>query len=314
MIVEIYQDIEKLNINRAVVSVGIFDGVHTGHSAIIQRLTDAAREIDGESVVVTFWPHPRLFLTPEGAGLKFLNTIREKKELLSQRGVDHLIIIPFTREFSNYSSKRFIQEVVIGKVKANHLIVGYNHQFGKDRKGTFETLRSLAKEYNIKAEQVDVQVVNNQVVSSTTIREALNSGEILRANQLLGYHYSLNGTIIGGKKIGRSIGFPTANILPKERYKLIPKDGVYAVRICIGEEEFDGMLNIGLRPTLNNGDNGKSIEVHIFDFEHQIYGKEVGVRFIDRIRDEKKFSSIEQLVEQLKKDKLVAKGLLSPKE
>jgi len=309
--VEIHKDPEKLTIPNAVVTVGVFDGVHCGHDAIIRRLLAVAREKKGESVVVTFWPHPKLFLTPEGAGLKYLSTLREKRELFDKKGVDHFIIVPFTRELSNYSSEKFIKEIIVGKVKAKHLIVGFNHHFGKNREGSFETLKSLAGRYKIEVEQVDARVVDNQNVSSTRIREALNSGDILLANRLLGYHYSLNGTIIGGKKIGRSLGFPTANILPKERYKLIPKDGVYAVYINLDDKTLKGMLNIGLRPTLSNGENGKSIEVHIFDFKHQIYGKDVQVRFVGRIRDEVKFSSVEHLVEQLKKDKTIAQDILS---
>jgi len=309
--VEIHKDLEKLTIPNAVVTVGVFDGVHCGHDAIIRRLLAVAKEMKGESVVVTFWPHPRLFLTPEGAGLKYLSTLREKRELFDKKGVDHFIIVPFTRELSNYSSEKFIKEIIVGKVKAKHLIVGFNHHFGKNREGSFETLKSLAGRYKIEVEQVDARVVDNQNVSSTRIREALNSGDILLANRLLGYHYSLNGTIIGGKKIGRSLGFPTANVLPKERYKLIPKDGVYAVYVNLDDKTLNGMLNIGLRPTLSNGENGKSIEVHIFDFKHQIYGKDVQVRFVGRIRDEVKFSSVEHLVEQLKKDKTIAQDILS---
>ena len=308
---EIHKDPEKLTILNAVVTVGVFDGVHCGHDAIIRRLLAVAREKKGKSVVVTFWPHPRLFLTPEGAGLKYLSTLREKRELFDKKGVDHFIIVPFTRELSNYSSEKFIKEIIVGKVKAKYLIVGFNHHFGKNREGSFEILKSLAGKYKIEVEQVDARVVDHQSVSSTRIREALNSGDILLANRLLGYHYSLNGTIIGGKKIGRSLGFPTANVLPKERYKLIPKDGVYAVNVNLGDTTLNGMLNIGLRPTLSNGENGKSIEVHIFDFKHQIYGKDVKVRFVGRIRDEVKFSSVEHLVEQLKKDKTIAQDILS---
>ncbi len=308
---EIHKDPEKLTIPNAVVTVGVFDGVHCGHDAIIRRLLAVAREKKGKSVVVTFWPHPRLFLTPEGAGLKYLSTLREKRELFDKKGVDHFIIVPFTRELSNYSSEKFIKEIIVGKVKAKYLIVGFNHHFGKNREGSFEILKSLAGKYKIEVEQVDAWVVDHQNVSSTRIREALNSGDILLANRLLGYHYSLNGTIIGGKKIGRSLGFPTANVLPKERYKLIPKDGVYAVNVNLDDTTLNGMLNIGLRPTLSNGENGKSIEVHIFDFKHQIYGKDVQVRFVGRIRDEVKFSSVEHLVEQIKKDKTIAQDILS---
>lgn len=305
-----YQGLDRVNIQNAVVTVGIFDGVHLGHDAIIGRVKAIAKEIAGESVVITFWPHPRLFLTPEGADLKFLSTIKEKKYLLSQKGIDHFIIVPFTREFSNYSSQRFIEEIVVDKLNAKHLIVGYNHHFGKNREGDFSTLKSFTDKYSIEVEQVNAQIVSDEKVSSTLIREALNSGKIIQANKLLGYNYSLNGTIIGGKKIGRSIGYPTANILPRERYKLIPKDGVYAVQICLENINYFGMLNIGLRPTLDNGENGKSIEVHIFDFEHQIYGKEVQVRFIERIRNEKKFSNVEELVDQLKKDELMVRNIL----
>jgi riboflavin kinase/FMN adenylyltransferase len=308
---ETYQGLDKVNIENAVVTVGIFDGVHSGHNAIINRIKAVAKEIGGESVVVSFWPHPRLFLTPEGADLKLLSTIREKKQLLSEKGVDKFIMIPFTREFSNYSSERFIEDIIVGKLKAKNLIVGYNHHFGKDRMGDFNILKEFAAKFMINVEQVNAQVVDGEEVSSTLIRKYLFSGEIMRANQLLGYSYSINGTIIGGKKIGRSIGYPTANILPREKYKLIPRDGVYAVKVCVEDQYYSGMLNIGIRPTLDNGENGKSIEVHIFDFEHQIYGKLVQVQFIKRIRDEKKFSTVEELVEQLKKDESAVRKTLS---
>lgn len=308
---KLYKDLETLSIPNAVVTVGVFDGVHCGHDDILSRVLAVAGEKEGESVVVTFWPHPRLFLTPEGAGLKYLSTLREKRELFEKKGVDHFVIVPFTRELSNYSSEKFIKEILVGKIKAKYLIVGFNHHFGKNREGSFETLQSLAGKYNLEVERVAARVMDQDTVSSTRIREALNEGNIFLANRLLGYQYSINGTIIGGKKIGRSLGFPTANILPKERYKLIPRDGVYAVYVTLGSETLGGMLNIGLRPTLNNGENGKTIEVHIFDFKHQIYGKDVQVRFVGRIRDEVKFSSVEQLVEQLKKDKIMARKILS---
>ena len=274
-----------------------------GHNSILDRVKSVAKEINGESTVVTFWPHPRIFLTPEGAGLKFLNTIREKRELLEQKGISHLIIIPFTREFSNLSAEEFIEEILFEKIRTQHLVVGYNHHFGKDRKGDFEVLERIASKRKIRTEKVNAKIYDKMEVSSTGFREALSSGELNLANKMLGYTYSLYGKIIGGKKIRRSIGFPTANIMPLERYKLIPKDGVYAVEILLDNNRFKGMLNIGLRPTVNNGENGKTIEVHIFNFDRQVYGQEVKIFFIDRIRDEKKFSHIDLLAEQLEKDR-----------
>ena len=301
--VRTYRDLENIRIDNPVVTIGIFDGVHTGHDSILDRIKSVAKEINGESTVVTFWPHPRIFLTPEGAGLKFLSTIREKRELLEQKGINHLIVIPFTREFSNLSAKEFIEEILFDKIQTQHLVVGYNHHFGKDRKGDFDILEKIASKRNVQTEQVNAKIYNKREVSSTIIREALNSGELNLANKMLGYTYSLYGKIIGGRKIGRSIGFPTANIMPLERYKLIPKDGVYAVEIQLDNNRFAGMLNIGLRPTVNNGENGKTIEVHIFNFDRQIYGQEAKIFFIDRIRDEKKFSHIELLADQLEKDR-----------
>lgn len=306
-----YRDLENIKIVRPVVTVGIFDGIHTGHDTILERIKIIAGAIKGESTVVTFWPHPRIFLTPEGVGLKFLSTIREKRELLENKEIDNLVIIPFTREFSNLSAGEFITKILFEKIRASHLVVGYNHHFGKDREGNFEILEEIATGKNIKTEQVGAKILNNREVSSTLIRDALYSGDLNLANQMLGYTYFFNGKIIGGKKIGRSIGFPTANIMPLERYKLIPRDGVYAVKIELGSRKFEGMLNIGLRPTMNDVENGKTIEVHIFDFNQQIYGQEVKIFFIDRIRDEKKFSDVSLLAEQLKKDRERIREILS---
>jgi riboflavin kinase/FMN adenylyltransferase len=284
-----------------VVTVGTFDGVHLGHQVIFDRMKELAREIGGQTIVVTFHPHPRLVVHPDSHDLKFINTQKKKYELIQKAGIEHLIIIEFTREFSHLSSTGFIKYVLHDMIKAEKLITGYDHHFGKDREGGFETLVEMGKEYGFTVEKVAEQYIHNMSVSSTKIRAALRLGQVSLANEMLGYKYSITGIVVPGKKIGRSINFPTANIELDDHYKLISAIGVYACMVEWKGKHFQGMGNIGYRPTVEDGD--LTIEVHIFDFDKEIYDDEITISFIDRIRDEIKFGSLEDLRKQLVEDR-----------
>lgn len=303
---KIHNNTDNFKAKNPVVSIGIFDGVHKGHRAIIRQIKKLAESNGGESVLITFWPHPRIVLNNNSDDLKFLTTIEEKKSLLKKLGIDHLIILPFTKELSRLTACEFITEILIKKIKAKYLVLGFNNHFGKNREGNFETIKACAEKNGIKVKKATQKLIKHQEVSSTIIRNVLWKGEIRKASQLLGYDFFVKGTIVEGKKIGRKLGFPTANITPDDPHKLLPKDGVYAVFLTISGTTFGGMLNIGIRPTVNSNKFSKSIEVNIFDFSQDIYRQEVTLTFVDRIRDEIKFKNTELLSLQLKKDKTEA--------
>ncbi|MDD5571703.1 MAG: bifunctional riboflavin kinase/FAD synthetase [Bacteroidales bacterium] len=306
---KIFNNIEKFpDFKNPVITVGTFDGVHRGHQKIIEMLKSSAKELKGESVVITFEPHPRLALYLAGREIELLSTKDEKLGLLEKYGIQNTIIFDFTTEFAKMKYDEFIKEILIEKIKAKKLVVGFNHHFGFNREGNFEFLTQLSKTYNFgieKAEQVDVNGVS---VSSSKVREALLSGDIKLANDYLGYDYILTGKVVGGNKLGRNIGFPTANIQIEEASKLIPKNGVYAVVIEFDKKLFKGMLNVGIRPTFNF--NMRTIEVNIFDFEDDIYNKQIKISFKERIRDEMKFLTIDALKEQINSDKIKCKNIL----
>lgn len=307
---KVYQGLDEFKkLPNAVVTSGTFDGVHIGHQKILQRLREIADSIQGTTVIITYWPHPRLILHPNDQDLKLISTIDERIELLRQHGVDHLIILPFTKEFSQLSSEEFIQQVLIDKIGTCKLVIGYDHRFGKNREGSFEHLKANAHRYGFEVEEIPRQDVDDVGVSSTLIRSALQQGRVATANEYLGYYYTLHGIVTHGNQLGRTIGFPTANITIPESYKLIPADGVYAVYVELSDQRrFKGMMNIGLRPTI---DNQKTIEVNIFDFEEDLYGQDVIVMLVDFIRKEQKFETIEALKVQLGLDKLAAQQLLT---
>lgn len=306
---KVYYDIHQFSgVKNPVVTIGTFDGVHIGHQKIIEKMRSVASEINGETVLLTFHPHPRLVIHPDSKNLKFINTQKRKINLLELAGIDHLIIIPFTREFSKLTSSQFIKDYVVDKIKTRKLIIGYDHHFGKNRLGDFSILYDLGKEYGFEVDKICAQDVENIAVSSTKIRKALNEGKVELANRLLGYEYSITGTVVGGKKIGRTIDFPTANIEIDDEYKLITANGVYASRIEYEGNIYGGMSNIGVRPTVNHSD--LTIEVHIFDFNEELYGKTITIYFVDRIRDEIKFDDLNGLKSQLIKDEEVVKKLL----
>lgn len=307
----IYNHLEDFKAVRPVVTIGTFDGVHLGHRKVLDRLREIAREMEGETVIFTFYPHPRQVLTPEEKNLRLLTTLQEKTALLEKAGVDHLIIYPFTREFAALSYAEFVSTVLVGQMKTACLVVGYDHKFGRNREGDYQYLRKCAEDHQFIIEQLDVLLMNEAHISSTKIREALEAGDVKKANSYLGYSYELHGRVVEGVQLGRKIGFPTANIEASEVAKLIPGYGVYAVRVRLKDAEYKGMLNIGSRPTFNQNADNRSIEVHLFDFNDSLYGKELTLVFADKIREERKFSGIEELTRQLHHDKARAIEILN---
>jgi len=298
----IHEGYENLNLVTPVVTLGIFDGVHRGHRTLLDCLVSRAREAKGESVVITFSPHPRLVLERNRINLSFLTTLDEKKALLENANVDHLIIIEFNNEFSKINACDFIKQVLVEKIGTKHLIIGYNHHFGRSGEGDFNTIKHCAESFDFRVEQVQGFHTEEGAISSSSIRNALLKGRLDEANRWLGYSYSVNGTIVEGRKIGRSIGFPTANIKPDYQYKLIPANGVYAVEVLLDGLIYPGMLSIGSNPTVNNDAGIRSIEVHILNFDKDIYGKAISVIFRKRLRDEIKFDNTKQLAEQMELD------------
>lgn len=293
-----------------VLTVGTFDGVHAGHRAIIDTVVAKAKEKGARSVLVTFDPHPRNIINPGDDGIKLLTTLEERCEILEELGIDRMVVIPFDRDFSLLSSEEFIRDIIHKKIGVSEFVIGYDHHFGRNREGTIETIEKLGTELNFDSYVVSKHEVGKKTVSSTAIRNAISeNGNIEQATEFLQRPYRLNGTVVHGDKRGKEIGFPTANIKPEHVNKIIPKGGVYAVKVRINGSWFDGMMNIGTRPTFDGGQ--QTLEVHLFDFKEDIYGKEVQVRFFKRIRDEKKFSGKQELIEQLKADKEQSQELLS---
>lgn len=284
-----------------VVTLGSFDGVHLGHRSILKRLIQNAENNLLESVVLTFFPHPRMVLK-QNESIKLLNTIEEKSKLLESIGVEHLIIQKFTKDFSEFSAEDFVRQVLVEQLNIRKIIIGYDHQFGKNRSADIFDLIKLGNKYRFDVEQITAKEINEVSISSTKIRNALLSGNIKVANAYLGSNYSLTGTVVKGKQLGRTIGFPTANISVAENYKLIPKNGAYVVKALLSEKEVWGMMNIGNNPTVDDA-NKLNIEVHLLDFSEDIYGKKITVELIDFLREEQKFNSLDELITQLNKDK-----------
>jgi riboflavin kinase/FMN adenylyltransferase len=310
---KVYRNIiEAHSIPHAVVTIGTFDGVHLGHQAIFNKMKALAQDIGGETVVVTFEPHPRQVLNIDSSNLRFLCTPEEKLKKFEEFGIDNVVIINFTKEFSRTPSEVFIKDYIIDHIKPAYIVVGYDHHFGKNRMGDFGLLNDLMHKYNFRVERIAAQDVENIAVSSTKIRHALSVGNVKSANRLLGYTYSITAEVVVGNKIGRTLGFPTANLeLPKE-YMLINNRGVYACLVDYEGKTYKAMANIGHRPTI--GDRSESnplIEVNLFDFDGDLYGKQIHVSFIDRIRSEEKFKGLEELKAQLEQDREKAKQILA---
>lgn len=286
----------------SVVTVGTFDGVHKGHRALIETVVSKARERDARSVVVTFDPHPREIINPGKGGIKLLTTLKERCEILEDLGVDVLLVIPFDRDFSLLTSKEFVRDIIHEKVGVSEFVIGYDHHFGRDRKGTIDTIKKLGSELGFDSYVVSKQEMGDVTISSTVIRRTLaEEGDVKRASEYLDRNYLLNGIVMHGDERGRTIGYPTANLKPEHENKVIPRNGVYAVKVRVENTWYGGMMNIGVRPTF--GEDERTIEVNIFDFEEDIYGETIQVRFVDRIRDEQKFGGIEELKAQLDADK-----------
>jgi riboflavin kinase/FMN adenylyltransferase len=306
---KIYEGLEGFTpVTNAVVTSGTFDGVHLGHQKILTRIREIARSNQGETVLITFWPHPRLVLYPNEHKLRLLSTFEEKAKLLRKFGIDHLITIPFTQEFSQMTSQEFIQRVLIDAIQTKKLVIGYDHRFGKNREGSFEYLKANSSAFGFELEEISRQDVEEIAVSSTKIRTALESGDVKVAESCLGRPYELNGLVIKGQQIGRSIGFPTANIHIPNDYKLIPRDGVYAVEVAVDGNLYKAMLNIGNRPTVDG--SKKTVEANLFDFQGDLYDKQITVYFHNFLREERKFESLESLKSQLVQDQKSAKSLL----
>ena len=311
---KVYNHIDEFKqIKNAVVTIGTFDGVHIGHQKIISRLQEVARQKGGETVILTFFPHPRMILHPDDLNIKLISTMDEKAERLSNLGIDHLIITPFTRDFSNLSPQEYIREILVKKIGTTQIIIGYDHRFGKDRSGGLKELQHYSSELGYQVEEIPEQDIDEVAISSTTIRNAILSGDIETAENFLGYPFHLTGKVIKGDQIGRKIGFPTANLFIEESYKLIPSDGIYAVRVDFKSKESNlkranGMAYIGHRPTING--MSRNIEVNIFDFKEDIYGQTIRLNFLEYMRDDQKFNSLEELKEQLSLDEVKARNLL----
>jgi len=309
---KIYHGIDDFTrLEYAVVTSGTFDGVHIGHKKILSRVNEIASRNNGESVVITFWPHPRLVLHPEDNTLKLLNTFEEKAELLKEQGIKHLVRIPFTKEFSQLTSEEFIQKIVVETIGTKKLVIGYDHRFGHNREGSFEQLKVNGPRYGFEVEEIPRQDVDHVGVSSTKIREALEKGDVEAANHLLGQPYCITGRVVIGDKIGRTLGYPTANIEIDTKYKLIPADGIYAVTVVHEHRLHKGMLYIGNRPTING--IKQNIEVNIFDFNKDIYGETLTINFHQYIRGDIRFNSLEELQHQLDLDKIAATESLKSK-
>ena len=308
---KLHTNLEQFKARKPVVTIGTFDGVHLGHQKVILRLQEFAKQHDGETIIFTFHTHPRLITSPNENNLRLLTTLNEKIKLFEKYGIDHLIIYTFDKSFSELTYSEFVEKLLVDKIGTHCLVVGYDHKFGKNREGGFDYLKKCAEKFKFEIERLDALLVEEDSVSSTKIRNALQNGEIEKANHYLGYHFTLHGTVVEGKQLGRKLGFPTANIEASDKNKIIPGYGVYAVKVELNGADYNGMLNIGTRPTFNNNADNRSIEVNIFDFEGDIYGKEIILKFIGKIRDEKKFETMEMLVYQLEKDKIEALLILA---
>lgn len=311
----IHDPAEFPRLQNAVVTSGTFDGVHLGHRKILQRLQEVARQSGGPSVVITYWPHPRLVLAPppshpDPKPLHLLNTLEERIEKLAEYGIDYLLIVPFTREFAEWTSEQYIRELLLDKVGTSKLVIGYDHRFGKNREGSFEYLRQHAAEYGLEVEEIPREDVDAVGVSSTRIRRALEAGDVATAARYLGYDYPFTGTVVRGQQLGRTIGYPTANIRCEEALKQVPGRGVYAVMATTAAgTRHPAMLNIGVRPTVG-GSPQETVEAHLLDFDGDLYDQPLTVQFVARLRDEQKFSGLDALKAQLAQDAEAARAHL----
>ena len=296
---EVIEGLENIKgFKKTVVTSGTFDGVHKAHQKILSYLVSTAQAINGTSVLLTYWPHPRFVVDSASQDLKLITTLEEKIALLSSTGIDYLVVIPFTKAFSKMTSEAFVKDILIDKIGTAKLVIGYNHKFGRNREGSFEYLNENAKQLGFEVEEIPQFDIDNTSISSTKIRKALHEGDIATANTYLGRPFGLSGTVVQGDKIGRQIGFPTANISLPDPQKIVPGDGIYAVKAFVQQNWHEGMLYIGKRPTIQGAEK-LVIEVHLFNFEANIYGEKITVDFYKRLRHDAKFDSLEALKDQL---------------
>lgn len=293
--------------NKTIVTIGTFDGVHIGHKFVLKKVIELTKKNNYKSVILTFFPHPRMVLQQDSS-IKLLNTVKEKEFLLSQLGIDNLIIHPFDLEFSRLSAEDFVKKVLVEKLNVGIIIIGHDHRFGRNRTATIDDLIEFGKEYNFEVQKISAKEIDDIAISSTKIRTALIEGNIDTANNYLDYNYFITGKVVPGKQIGRTIGFPTANIEVPKNYKLIPKNGVYIISSKINNINYFGMMNIGINPTVEGLE--QKIEVHFFDFDKDIYNQEVKIEILSRIRDEKKYNSLEELKIQLRKDESTSREFI----
>lgn len=319
---KVHRDINKLpSFKNAAITIGTFDGVHTGHLQIIHQLKKEAHQNNGQSVIITFHPHPRMVINAQKnmPPIKLLNTLSEKIELLAKQEIDHLVIVPFTLDFSHQSAKEYISDFLVSKFHPETIITGYDHRFGKDRTGDYKLLEKYQEEFNYTVKEIPAHVLDHVTISSTKIRQALTEGDISSARECLGYNYFFEGKVIDGNKLGRTLGFPTANLEINDKNKLVPGNGIYAVNVSIekekanpdsvfiSESDHKGMMSIGIRPTI--GDNKKMIEVNIFDFDENIYGRNLRVYITHFMRKEEKFNNLEDLKKQIAIDEINVRNL-----
>jgi riboflavin kinase/FMN adenylyltransferase len=305
--IQVHRDLNDLPVfKKAVITIGTFDGVHLGHQQIIKLLKKEAADIGGETIIITFYPHPRKIVTDGKSDVKILNTLEEKIELLNKKEVGHLVVVAFNGEFANQSAEEYIENFLIKKFHPHTIIIGYDHRFGKNRLGDYHLLEKMGEKFNYYVKEIPEHVLNHVTISSSKIREALLKNDINTANNYLGYKYFFTGKVVEGNKLGRTIGYPTANLIIEDEEKLVPGNGVYAVTLTIGQKErlLKGMTNIGMRPTVDG--TKRTIEVNIFDFDEDIYNEYMRVKISAYLREEVKFDGLNQLKDQLAKDKVNA--------
>lgn len=314
----VFRDLNDLpEFNNSVITIGTFDGVHKGHQKLIERINTLAAEQGGESIIITFHPHPRIVINPQDKTLRLLNTIEEKTELLEKYGVDNTVIVPFSRDFSEQSAQEYVSNFLVKNFRPKSIVIGYDHKFGKDRIGDYHLLEQMKSMYGYSMEEISKETLDDIGISSTKIRNSLQSGDIALANDLLGHSYRVTGTVVRGLQNGRKLGYPTANLQVADEYKLIPKTGIYAVRVyseqwpqgAPANGYYHGMLSIGYNPTFEGKE--QTIEVNILDFNHDIYGNTITLEFVEYLRDEKKFNSLEDLIEAIKGDEVNTRRIFS---
>ncbi|QZT36341.1 bifunctional riboflavin kinase/FAD synthetase [Halosquirtibacter xylanolyticus] len=311
---KIYYNLDHVSISNSAITVGTFDGLHLGHQYLIKELVRRAKIKGLESVVFTFDPYPQEVFAPKGLKASILSTTPEKIDILRSLGVDHVVVYPFSLSFAQLSASSFIQSILVEKLSLRYLLLGYDHRFGKDQVDDMSTLEVYGRQFGFELDRLDQKRVSTYDLSSSLIRQKIMDGDLTHMTDLLGRYYSITGVVVEGKQIGRQIHFPTANVRINDVRKLIPKIGVYAIRVLWSGDIYHGMLNIGIRPTLEEKDPKATIEAHIFDFHEDIYQENITIEFVSRVRDEKKFDSLENLMEQLKQDEGVCRLILSGKE